>query len=66
MVSDHTNDIYSSLLPETLGVSVIEKHFIISKKNKDIADNKFSINPEQLKELKKGINKVYLSLGKEK
>ena len=30
--SDHTDDIYSSFAATTLGVSVIEKHFIISKK----------------------------------
>tara|TARA_E500000178_G_scaffold133871_1_gene133847 strand:- start:2891 stop:3919 length:1029 start_codon:yes stop_codon:yes gene_type:complete len=64
-LSDHTNNIYSSFAATTLGVSLIEKHFIISKKIKS-ADNKFSIDPNQLKEMRKGIEKIYLSLGKEK
>ena len=64
-LSDHTDDIYSSFAATALGVSIIEKHFIVSKKIKS-ADNKFSINPDQLKELKKGVNKIYSSLGKEK
>ncbi len=63
-LSDHTDDIYSSFAATTLGVSVIEKHFIISKKIKS-ADNKFSIDPHQLQHLKKGIKKICLSLGKE-
>lgn len=63
-LSDHTDDIYSSFAATTLGVSVIEKHFIISKKIKS-ADNKFSIDPRQLQHLKKGIKKICLSLGKE-
>ncbi len=33
-MSDHTNNIFSSLTATALGASVIEKHFIISKKNK--------------------------------
>lgn len=64
-LSDHTSDIYSSFAATTFGISVIEKHFITSKKIKS-ADNKFSINPDQLKEMRKGIDKIYISLGKEK
>ena len=62
-LSDHTDDIYSSFAATTFGVNVIEKHFITSKKIKS-ADNKFSIDPYQLQHLKKGINKICLSLGK--
>lgn len=64
-LSDHTNDIYTSLAATTLGVSLIEKHFIISKKIKT-PDEKFSIDINQLRNLKEGVDKVYLSLGKEK
>ena len=64
-LSDHTDDIYTSFAATTLGVSVIEKHFIISKKINS-ADKKFSIDTDQLKKLKEGVNKIFLSLGKEK
>jgi|TARA_B100001964_G_scaffold194479_1_gene218118 pseudaminic acid synthase len=64
-LSDHTNDIYTSLAATTLGVSLIEKHFIVSKKIKT-SDEKFSIDTNQLRKLKEGVNKIHLSLGKEK
>ena len=64
-LSDHTDDIYTSFAATSLGVSVIEKHFIISKKINS-ADKKFSIDTEQLKKLKKGVNKIFTSLEKEK
>lgn len=64
-LSDHTDDIYTSIASTTFGVSVIEKHFIISKKINS-HDKNFSIDCAQLKQLKKNIEKIYLSLGKEK
>ena len=64
-LSDHTDNIYTAFAATALGVSLIEKHFIISKKIKS-ADNEFSINPMQLKEMKKGIIKIHSSLGKAK
>ena len=64
-LSDHTDDIYTSLAATTFGISLIEKHFIVSKKIKT-SDEKFSIDTKQLIKLKDGVNKVYLALGKEK
>ncbi len=64
-LSDHTDDIYTSAASTVFGVSIIEKHFIISKKINS-HDKKFSIDCNQLKELKKSIKRIYLSLGKEK
>lgn len=64
-LSDHTDNIYTAFAATALGVSLIEKHFIISKKIKS-ADNEFSIDPMQLKEMKKGIIKIHSSLGKAK
>ncbi len=61
-LSDHTNDILTSLVATSLGATVIEKHFIISKKINSL-DNKFSIDVKQLKDLSKNINKVKLSIG---
>ena len=62
-LSDHTNDVYTSLAATTFGISIIEKHFIISKKISS-PDIKFSIDKQQLKFLKNGINKIFISIGK--
>ena len=62
-ISDHTNDINSSLAATSLGASIIEKHFKISSSLKS-HDSKFSIAPEQLKQLKNQSSKIFNSLGK--
>ena len=64
-ISDHTNDINSSLAAVALGAKVIEKHFKISDKIKSL-DSKFSINFNQLKELKIKSEKIFFTLGKPK
>lgn len=51
-LSDHTNDINSSIASCCLGATVIEKHYILSKSHKSY-DRNFSIDPEQLKKLSK-------------
>lgn len=53
-LSDHTNEIYSSIASLPLGVVAIEKHLKINEKIKS-EDSKFSITPEKLKILKKNI-----------
>ena len=63
-LSDHTNDIYSSLAASTKNISIIEKHFIID--NKKTTDSSFSINPSQLKSLSDGLNKMKNVFGKKK
>lgn len=63
-LSDHTNDITSSVAATSLGACLIEKHFNLSKKNKT-TDSEFSILPHQLKELRKVSENIFLSLGKE-
>ena len=60
-ISDHTDNIYSALSSTVLGVSVIEKHFIINKKINSL-DKLFSIDPNQLKELKLFSKKMFLTL----
>ena len=63
-ISDHTNDIFSSLTATALGAVMIEKHFIIS--NKSITtDSKFSIDIKNLRRLKDYSSKIYKSLGKQ-
>ena len=61
-LSDHTNDIVTSLVAIARGASVIEKHFKISNRIKSL-DSKFSIDSGKLKTLCNHRNKIYLSLG---
>ena len=51
-VSDHTDDIHSSIAATQHEVVVIEKHFKLNNKTKS-ADSSFSITPKKLKNLKK-------------
>ncbi len=62
-ISDHTDNIYSSLTASALGASVIEKHFILNKKINSL-DKSFSIDASKLSELKKLSKNIHLSLGK--
>ena len=61
-LSDHTDNIYSSLAAVPLGVVAIEKHFNLD--DKKTTDSDFSINPLQLRELSQTVEKVYKSLNK--
>ena len=61
-ISDHTNDINSSLASTVLGAKLIEKHFKISEKVNS-PDSKFSINYKQLKDLREKSEKIYETLG---
>ncbi len=51
-LSDHTEGTFASTIAVSLGASLIEKHFIINKKNGGV-DSSFSIEPEGLKRLVK-------------
>jgi pseudaminic acid synthase len=62
-LSDHTNDIYSSVAAVPLGIVAIEKHFNFNKNHKTI-DSEFSIDPAQLKKLKKNSSDIFFSLNK--
>tara|TARA_B100001093_G_C26838675_1_gene1019531 strand:- start:1167 stop:2210 length:1044 start_codon:yes stop_codon:yes gene_type:complete len=61
-LSDHTDDIDSSLASIPLGACVIEKHFKVNDKIKSF-DSKFSINSDQLKNLKNRSIRIFNSLG---
>ena len=63
--SDHTSDIYSSIIAASLGAKFIEKHIYISEKFKG-PDKDVSINTSQLKKLAEILENVNLSLGSEK
>ena len=56
-LSDHTTGISTSVIALKLGISYIEKHLNLD--NLQTADSTFSINPDQLKELKETINYLF-------
>ena len=64
-LSDHSVGIYTALAGVALGACIIEKHFTTDR-NLPGPDQKASINPEELKELVKGIKAIEKALGSEK
>lgn len=63
--SDHTTSNFASLGSVALGASIIEKHFIDSKKRKG-PDIVCSMSPKELKNLITGTQKIFLSKGNNK
>ena len=59
-LSDHTDDIYSSIAAAQLGVVLIEKHFKYNNYDKT-ADSSFSLTPKKLRDLKDLTLKIYQS-----
>ena len=62
-LSDHTLSNTASIAAISMGASAIEKHFILNKKFKG-PDSAFSIDPEQLRELKNSTTQCWQALGK--
>lgn len=62
-LSDHTNNIDSSLASVGLGAVAIEKH-VKKNKNSKTLDSDFSITPDQLSQLKDQSINIFKSLGK--
>jgi pseudaminic acid synthase len=62
-LSDHSLGIGASICAVALGADVIEKHFTLSRKFKT-ADNFFSIEPQELKELVENIRIAEKAIGK--
>lgn len=64
--SDHTTEIYTSIVAVALGAKLIEKHFTLDR-NGPFPDDFMSLNPAMMKELIDAIRKVEAALsGKEK
>ena len=59
-LSDHTEDIYTSLGAVALGASVIEKHFTDNKKSKG-PDMSSSLDPNDLKKLIIGSKTIFIA-----
>lgn len=62
-LSDHTNDITSSIAATCLGIVVIEKHFKGNFNFKTV-DSDFSISSQNLKKLKEIVCDLHISLNK--
>ena len=63
-ISDHTNDIFSSIAAIPFGIVAIEKHFTID--NIKTPDSSFSINQNKLKKLKSVSKEIFESINKKK
>lgn len=63
-LSDHTNNIYSSIAALPLGIVAIEKHFKLD--NKKTFDSDFSIKPVELSNLKETSLDIFKSLNNKK
>ena len=63
-LSDHTIGHSAATASVAIGASAIEKHFILSRKEKS-PDSEFSIEPNELKELKKITTQTWKAMGKE-
>ncbi len=64
-LSDHSLGIYTALGAVAVGASIIEKHFTLDKLQSG-PDHAVSLEPDELGELVKGCNAVYLSRGDER
>ncbi len=61
-LSDHTTSNIASIVATSLGATLIEKHFILSRKEKG-PDSEFSIEPQELEALCKSTYDAWSSLG---
>jgi N-acetylneuraminate synthase len=60
-LSDHTENIYTSLGAVSLGASIIEKHFTDNKKSTG-PDMSASLDPKELKELIEGSRTIFFAM----
>jgi sialic acid synthase SpsE len=60
--SDHTPDIYTSIAAVAVGAKLIEKHFILDRRQPG-PDQSVSIEPYELNELVKGVRRVEEAIG---
>jgi sialic acid synthase SpsE len=63
--SDHTPDIYTSIAAVALGAKLVEKHFILDRRQPG-PDQSVSIEPYEFYELVKGVRRVEEALGSSK
>ena len=63
-LSDHTIGNTAAIASIAMGASAIEKHFILSRKDKG-PDSTFSIEPDELRDLKKSTTETWMAIGNE-
>lgn len=61
-LSDHTLGTNVAIAGVAMGASVIEKHVILSRQSKG-PDSEFSLEPEELKQLCRGVREAWSALG---
>lgn len=61
-LSDHTLGNLASIVATSLGATIIEKHFTLSRKNGGV-DSTFSLEPYEMRELVNETKKTFTSLG---
>ncbi|MEK9628281.1 MAG: N-acetylneuraminate synthase family protein [Nitrospinota bacterium] len=64
-LSDHTMDNLSALVAASLGAVLVEKHFTTDRSLPGV-DQSISMEPQDLKNLREGLDSVCLALGEEK
>lgn len=62
--SDHTHGTEACLAAVALGAEIIEKHFTLDKNFSDFRDHQLSADPEEMKRLVEGIDRVQILLGR--
>ena len=65
IISDHTENIYTSLGAVALGARIIEKHFTLDKQMNG-PDHSSSMNPKEFKNMVTSIRETEILLGSEK
>ncbi len=63
--SDHTPDIYTTIAAAALGAKLVEKHFILDRRQPG-PDQSVSIEPRELYEMSYAIRRVELAMGNQK
>lgn len=61
--SDHTRGWMSAGLAVAAGASILEKHYTLDQSDKDVADNNFALNPNEMTLYVNGANVAYHLLG---
>ncbi len=65
-ISDHTENIYTSLGAVALGARIIEKHYVDNKKKRKGPDITSSMDFDELKQLIQGSREIFLARGYDK
>lgn len=62
-LSDHSLGIEIPVLSIAYGAKIIEKHFILNKKNTNSVDKDFSLDPEEFTQMVKAVRNAEVALG---